>query len=128
MRVKTLVAAGMIALALSGACASADDDASPNTKSFLEAYAGADDVGKILGESYVIGITNGIAVSNMVLKNRKQELIFCQPEDASLDVKQVILAIAMSVDKTPKLGTLPLPVAVAAELEAMWPCKAEQSL
>ena len=50
MRVKTLVAAGMIALALSGACASADDDASPNTKSFLEAYAGADAIRMDLAE------------------------------------------------------------------------------
>lgn len=129
MMLKTLLAAGAIALVLGPtALAVADDNDSPDTKSFLAAYADGSEAGQVLGESYVIGIANGLAVANLVLKNRDQELIYCQPKNDDLDAKLLILSISKSVDATPKLGTLPLPVMVGATLEMKWPCKAEQGL
>ncbi|HEY8095469.1 MAG TPA: hypothetical protein VIE65_05165 [Methylobacter sp.] len=73
-------------------------------------------------ERLIRGMQIGLLWANTLLKNRKQPLLYCQPDRLTLTDTQVIDMMRQAIIDKPKWGDFPLGMMVLFTLQRNFPC------
>ena len=88
----------------------------------LQAYDSADSTNRKTWELIFGNTANGINSANAVLFFRKQEPLYCPPDDFALTGPQVIEMLRELATSKPKLATVPYGLAILLALQGKYPC------
>jgi hypothetical protein len=73
-------------------------------------------------EHWIGGMQIALLWANTMLKNRKQPLLYCQPDHLTLTDTQVIDIIRQAMIDKPKWGDFPVALMVLLALQRTFPC------
>ena len=93
-----------------------------NVSAALQAYDSADSTSRKTWELIFGNAANGINVANTVLFFRKQEPLYCPPDDFAPSGPQVIEMLRELASSKPKLATVPYGFAILLALQGKYPC------
>jgi len=93
-----------------------------NVSEALEAYDSANPNDRKTWELIFGNTQNGINWANSVLFYRKQEPLYCPPDDFALTGTQVIEMLRELATSKPKLATVPYGLAILLTLQSRYPC------
>src|SRR5215468_4082828 len=93
-----------------------------NVSAALQAYDSADSTNRKTWELIFGNTANGINWANTVLFFRKQEPLYCPPDDFALSGPQVIEMLRELATSKPKLATVPYGFAILLALQGKYPC------
>jgi hypothetical protein len=93
-----------------------------NVSAALQAYDSADSTNRKTWELIFGNAANGINVANTVLFVRKQEPLYCPPDDFAPSGPQVIEMLRELATSKPKLATVPYGFAILLALQGKYPC------
>ena len=88
----------------------------------LQAYDSADSTNRKTWELIFGNTANGINWANTVLFFRKQEPLYCPPDDFALTGPQVIEMLRELATSKPILATVPYGFAILLALQGKYPC------
>jgi hypothetical protein len=74
-------------------------------------------------ENYIGGIQLGLLWANVMLKERGQPLLYCQPEHLTITGSQMLDMIRRAMKDKPKWGDFPLGMMILVTLQRTFPCK-----
>jgi hypothetical protein len=74
-------------------------------------------------ESFIGGMQIGLLWANVVLKERGQPLLYCQPDKLVITDSQMIDMMRRAMNDNPKWGDFPLGMMVLVTLQRTFPCK-----
>lgn len=90
--------------------------------SALRDYDSADPPNRKTWELIFANTYNGINWADSVLVYRKQQRLFCAPDNVVLTGPQVIEILRGQLNATPKIGEVPYGLAILFELQSKFPC------
>ena len=94
-----------------------------DVKSALQALDLADSNNRKVWE-FVFGNTyNGMRWANSALLARKQERLFCEPNNVALDGPEVTEMLRRQLNADPKFGEIPYGFGILVVLQIRFPCK-----
>src|SRR5262249_61597442 len=93
-----------------------------NVSAALQAYDSSDSTSRKTWELIFGNAANGINVANTVLFFRKQEPLYCPPDDFAPSGPQVIELLRELATSKPKLATVPYGFAILLALQSRYPC------
>lgn len=100
--------------------------AEENINTALRGYDSANPTDRKTVEIVFANTQNGIWWANSVLLYKKQQPLFCPPDNAApLSGPQVIEMVRQKVAESPKLGELPYGLAIMTTIQSTYPCKDE---
>jgi hypothetical protein len=89
----------------------------------LRAYDSADSDNRKVWELIFGNTYNGIRWANSVLLQRKQQLLFCEPNNVVLDGIQVKEMLRGQLNADPKFGAVPFGFGILIVLQIEFPCR-----
>src|SRR5262249_882664 len=93
-----------------------------NVSAALQANDSPDSTNRKTWELIFGNAANGINVANTVLFFRKQEPLYCPPDDFAPTGPQVIEMLRELTTSKPKLATVPYGLAILLALQSRYPC------
>ena len=96
-----------------------------DVKSALQAHDLADSDNRKVWELIFGNTYNGIRWANGALLSRKQQQLFCEPNNAALTGPQVMEMLRGQLNADPKFGELPFGFGVLVILQIKFPCRPE---
>jgi hypothetical protein len=96
--------------------------AEDNANAALRAYDSADSANRKVWELIFGNTYNGINWADSVLVHRKQQRLFCAPDNVVLTGPQVIEILCEQLNATPKIGEVPYGFAILFALQNKFPC------
>ena len=93
-----------------------------DVKSALQAYESADPANRKIWELIFGNTENGIHAANSVLIYRKQQPIFCPPDNFSPDGHEALESLRELANSNPKLANVPYGFALLLALQSKYPC------
>jgi hypothetical protein len=114
----------VLLLALSASNATAEVKVDGSIRSTLEVYDKflvPEDRKQI--ETLIGGMTIGFLWANVMLKDRGQPLLYCQPGKLVITDSQMIDMMRRAMKDNPKWGDFPLGMTVLVTLQRTFPCK-----
>jgi hypothetical protein len=98
--------------------------AEENMNTALRAYDSANSTDRKTEEIVFLNAQAGIWWANSVLFYRKQQPLFCPPDNAApVPGAQVIEMVRRQVDENPMFGEMPYGLAVLMTLQKTFPCR-----
>jgi hypothetical protein len=97
-----------------------------NVNDALEAYDSANPNDRKTWELVFGNTQNGINWANSVLFYRKQQPLYCPPDNFSLTGPQVVEMLRELATSKPKLATVPYGFAILLALQSRYPCGGSQ--
>lgn len=95
-----------------------------DVKSALQAHDSADPDNRKVWELIFGSTYNGMRWANSALVSRKQQQLFCEPNNAVLTGPQVAEMLRAQLNADPKFGDLPFGFAILIVLQIKFPCTA----
>jgi hypothetical protein len=111
----------LVSLLLGPTAAMAEYD----VKSALQAYASADPDNRKVWELIFGNTYNGMKWANAALVSRRQQQLFCEPNNVVLTGPQVMEMLRGQLDADPKFGELPYGFGILVVLQIKFPCRPE---
>ncbi|MFZ2079391.1 MAG: hypothetical protein WAV38_22630 [Xanthobacteraceae bacterium] len=74
-------------------------------------------------ETFINGMQIGLLWANVMLKERGQPLLYCQPEHLTITDSQMLDMMRRAMKDKPKWGDYPLGMMVLVTLQRAFPCK-----
>jgi hypothetical protein len=96
-----------------------------DVKSALQAHASADPDNRKVWNSFSETLNNGMRWANAALVSRKQQQLFCEPNNAVLTGPQVTEILRGQMNADPKFGALPFGFGILVILQINFPCRSE---
>jgi hypothetical protein len=96
-----------------------------DVKSALQVHASADSDNRKVWELIFGNTYNGMRWANAVLIDRKQQQLFCEPNNAALTGPQVTEMLRAQLNADPKFGALPFGFGILVVLQIQFPCRPE---
>jgi hypothetical protein len=113
----------VVVLALSVGTATAKKLDMDTTRDVLHVYDMSTLSDRQALEAIVGWMRDGILAANVMLRNRKQPLIYCPPEKLTITNRQMIDMVRKEIKEKPQLDDLPVVVVVLWALKDTFPCK-----
>ena len=92
-----------------------------DVKSALQAYDSADSDNRKVWELIFGNTYNGMRWANAALVNRKQQQLFCEPNNVALTGPQVTEMLSQ-LNADPKFGDIPFGFGILVVLQIKFPC------
>ena len=93
-----------------------------DVKSALQAYDSADSDNRKVWELIFGNTYNGMRWANSVLVHRKQQQLFCEPNNVVLTGPQVTEMLRSQLHADPKFGDIPFGFGILVVLQIKFPC------
>jgi hypothetical protein len=93
-----------------------------DVKSALQSYESADAANRKIWELIFGNTENGIHAANSVLFYRKQQPIFCPPDNFAPDGHEALELLRDLANSNPKLANVPYSFALLLALQSKYPC------
>ena len=93
-----------------------------DVKSALQAYDSADLDNRKVWELIFGNTYNGMRWANAALVNRKQQQLFCEPNNVALTGPQVTEMLRRQLNADPKFGDIPFGFGILIVLQIKFPC------
>jgi hypothetical protein len=94
-----------------------------DVKSALQAHASADADNRKVWELIFGNTYNGARWANAALVSRKQQQLFCEPNNVVLTGAQVTEMLRGQMNADPKFGELPFGFGILVILQIKFPCR-----
>jgi hypothetical protein len=93
-----------------------------DVNSVLQAYESADSANRKIWELIFGNTENGINAANSVLLYRKQQPLYCPPDDFAPNGHEALEALRELANSNPKTANLPYGFALLLALQSKYPC------
>ena len=93
-----------------------------DVKSALQAYELADSNNRKVWDLVFGNTYNGMKWANSALAQRKQQRLYCEPDNAALSGPEVREMLREQLNADPKFGELPYGFAILVILQIRFPC------